>query len=59
MEFDGVAEVWVDDLEAWNEISSDPAFLEKILPDEKNFIKHPISVMVGYDNTVIGEKAPS
>ena len=45
-------------MEAWLEIAADQDFLEKILPDEKKFIKHPISVMLGYDNTVIGEKAP-
>jgi hypothetical protein len=28
------------------------------LADEKHFIKHPITVMLGYDNTVIGDKAP-
>ncbi|KAK3056775.1 hypothetical protein LTR09_002568 [Extremus antarcticus] len=58
LDFDGIAEVWVDDLEAWKEISADQDFLEKILPDEKKFIQHPITVMLGYDYTVVGEKAP-
>ncbi len=31
LEFDGVAEVWVDNLEAWLEIASDQDFLDKIL----------------------------
>ncbi|KAK5175541.1 uncharacterized protein LTR77_000680 [Saxophila tyrrhenica] len=58
LDFDGIAEVWVDDLEAWQEISADQDFLDKILPDEKQFLKHPITIMLGYDNTVIGDRAP-
>lgn len=27
--------------------------------DEAHFIKPPITVMIGYDNTPIGEKAPA
>jgi hypothetical protein len=29
--FDGIAEVWVDSVEEWKEIVSDPEFLEKIV----------------------------
>ena len=46
LDFDGIAEVWLDNLQAWQEIASDQDFLDKIVPDEKNFIKHPITVMV-------------
>jgi hypothetical protein len=28
---DGIAEVWVDNVEAWKEVISDPEFVEKIL----------------------------
>lgn len=34
---------------------TDPAFVAAIAPDEDNFIKAPIHIMIGYDNTVIGE----
>jgi hypothetical protein len=30
-EFDGIAEVWVDDMQAWKEIASDEEFVAKIL----------------------------
>ena len=30
-EFDGIAEVWVDNIEAWKEIASDEEFVAKIL----------------------------
>jgi hypothetical protein len=103
LNFDGIAEVWVDNLEAWQEISAgkkqrrakgssktmsttvvvilrseimtacfvfrallivlpvasiDQDFLDKILPDEKKFIQHPISVFLSYENVVVGDQAP-
>jgi hypothetical protein len=30
-EFDGIAEVWVDNIEAWKEIAADEEFVAKIL----------------------------
>ncbi|KAF2735797.1 hypothetical protein EJ04DRAFT_188757 [Polyplosphaeria fusca] len=54
-EYDGIAEVWVKDLETWKEIASDENFVAAIKPDEEHFIKAPINVMIGYDNTVMGE----
>jgi hypothetical protein len=30
-EFDGIAEVWLDNIEAWNEIAADADFVAKIL----------------------------
>ncbi|KAF2251958.1 hypothetical protein BU26DRAFT_561739 [Trematosphaeria pertusa] len=53
--YDGIAEVWVKDVETWQEIVTDPAFVAAIAPDENNFIKAPIHIMLGYDNTVLGE----
>jgi len=55
LSFDGIAEVWVDSIDEWREIVSDPEFLEKIVPDEGNFIQPPINIMVGYENLVIGD----
>jgi hypothetical protein len=36
-------------------IVADPAFVAAITADEDRFIKAPIHIMLGYDNTVIGE----
>ncbi len=30
MDYDGIAEVWVDSLEDWNEVLSDPAFVKEV-----------------------------
>ncbi|KAF2646388.1 hypothetical protein P280DRAFT_525203 [Massarina eburnea CBS 473.64] len=54
-EYDGIAEVWVKDVETWESIVTDPAFVAAIAPDEDNFIKAPIHIMLGYDNTVVGD----
>jgi hypothetical protein len=54
-EYDGIAEVWVKDIETWKEVVTDPDFVAAIAPDEDHFIKAPIDIMLGYDNTVVGE----
>ena len=54
-EYDGIAEVWVKDVETWKEIATDEDFLAAIKPDEDHFIKAPIHIMLGYDNTVLGD----
>lgn len=72
MEYDGIAEVWVDSLEDWIEIVSDPEFQTKVQgecftqskapshqqfsADEPNFLQAPIHIMVGYDHMVIGDE---
>jgi hypothetical protein len=47
--------VWVKDVESWKSVVTDPEFVTAIAADEANFIKAPIDIMLGYDNTVIGE----
>lgn len=54
-DFDGVAEVWVKNIEDWKAIMADPEFVRVLGADEDLFIEKPIHVMVGYDHTVIGE----
>ncbi|RDW64781.1 hypothetical protein BP6252_10432 [Coleophoma cylindrospora] len=54
--YDGVAEVWVDDLNTWKEIVSDPDFAAAIASDEKKFMQRPIHVMLGYDELKIGKE---
>ncbi|ORY15282.1 EthD domain-containing protein, partial [Clohesyomyces aquaticus] len=38
-EYDGIAEVWVKDLETWMSIVTDEDFVRVIAPDENHFIK--------------------
>ncbi|KAF2099273.1 hypothetical protein NA57DRAFT_74775 [Rhizodiscina lignyota] len=56
LEYDGVAEVWLDSLDDWKEIASDEEFKKVIVEDEKLFLQHPIHIQIGYDNLVIPEK---
>ncbi|KAK1808688.1 hypothetical protein LTR12_016945 [Friedmanniomyces endolithicus] len=55
MEYDGIAEVWVDSLEDWNEVVADPAFVKEVGADEQLFILAPIHVQLSYDRLVIPE----
>ncbi|KAK0948029.1 hypothetical protein LTR29_000553 [Friedmanniomyces endolithicus] len=55
MEYDGIAEVWVDSLEDWKEVVSDPAFVKEVGADEQLFILAPIHVQLSYDRLVIPE----
>ena len=43
------------DIETCKSIVTDPDFVAAIAPDEGHFIKAPIHIMLGYDNTVIGD----
>ncbi|KAF2419709.1 hypothetical protein EJ08DRAFT_654033 [Tothia fuscella] len=57
MEYDGIAEVWVDSMEDWLEVVSDESFGKVIAADEGLFIQAPINVQLSYDNLVIPEKS--
>ncbi|KAH6673037.1 EthD domain-containing protein [Halenospora varia] len=54
VDYDGIAEVWVDTMEDWKAIVSDEEFIKFIAADELHFIQHPIQIMLCYDNLVIG-----
>ncbi|KAK4895101.1 hypothetical protein LTR27_006707 [Elasticomyces elasticus] len=56
LEYDGIAEVWVDSLEDWKEVLADPDFVKDVGADEQLFILAPISVQLSYDNLVISDK---
>ncbi|TPX08007.1 uncharacterized protein E0L32_010338 [Thyridium curvatum] len=56
LDYDGVAEVWVDSLEDWKAISQDKDFIKAILPDEDHFLLKPNTFQIGYDNLVIGDE---
>lgn len=53
MEYDGIAEVWMDSLEDWKEVASDPDFVSEVGADEELFILKPIHVQLSYDYLVI------
>ncbi|KAK5712555.1 hypothetical protein LTR17_017936 [Elasticomyces elasticus] len=55
MDYDGIAEVWVDSMEDWTAVVSDPDFVREVAADEKLFILAPIHVQLSYDNLVIAE----
>ena len=54
-EYDGMAEVWVKDVETWQSIVTDPEFAGVVRKDDANFVQVPVHIMIGYDNTVIGD----
>jgi len=56
MDYDGIAEVWVDSLEDWKEVVGDAEFVKVIAADESLFIQAPIHVQLSYDNLVIPER---
>jgi hypothetical protein len=54
LEFDGAAEFWAPSLDTFMAMQSDPYYLEKIVPDEANFIDHKsVKLTLGVDYTVI------
>ncbi|ERS95467.1 hypothetical protein HMPREF1624_07983 [Sporothrix schenckii ATCC 58251] len=57
LDYDGVAEVWVDGVEDWKQIVTDTDFVKAVAEDEKHFILHPINVMFGWDNLIIDKEA--
>lgn len=51
--FDGVTELWFDDLEALARCFSDPEYLERIRPDEASFLDlHACEFIVSTDHVV-------
>ncbi|KAK1763385.1 hypothetical protein QBC33DRAFT_598608 [Phialemonium atrogriseum] len=55
LEYDGIAEVWVDSLDDWKAIVSDTEFVNAVAADEPHFIMAPIHVLIGWDNLIIGD----
>ncbi len=53
LDYDGVAEVWLDSIDDWKEIVSDTDFVTAVAADEANFILAPINIMFGWDNLII------
>ncbi|KPI34675.1 uncharacterized protein AB675_56 [Cyphellophora attinorum] len=44
-EFSGAAEFWVEKLEDFGAIFTDPVYLKDVIPDEESFLKRSESVM--------------
>lgn len=54
LEYDGAAEFWMPNLEIFQAMGSDPEYLEKIQPDEANFIDgESIKMILGVDYIVV------
>ncbi|PSN68072.1 hypothetical protein BS50DRAFT_633704 [Corynespora cassiicola Philippines] len=45
-EFDGAAEFWVESLDDFGAIFSDPVYLEKVVADENTFIERAMSMIL-------------
>ncbi|KAK0382916.1 hypothetical protein NLU13_8832 [Sarocladium strictum] len=56
LEYDGIAELWLDNFDDWRAIVTDTEFVEKVASDEGNFLDSPIHIMFGWDHLLIGEK---
>ncbi|KAF2811369.1 uncharacterized protein BDZ99DRAFT_274319 [Mytilinidion resinicola] len=55
LDCDGVAEIWVDSLESWKEVTSNIDFVKAIAADETHFLAQDRAILIGYDNLIIGK----
>lgn len=54
LEYDGAAEFWMPNLEILQAMQTDPEYVEKIQPDEANFIDgESIQMILGVDYIVV------
>lgn len=54
LEFDGAAEFWVPNLETLQAMNTDPEYVEKIQPDEANFIDpKSFKMIIGVDYIIV------
>ncbi|CAI6329125.1 unnamed protein product [Periconia digitata] len=54
LEFDGAAEFWMHDIQTLAKMQSDPFYIEKIRPDEEQFIDgKSLKLIVGVDYIVV------
>ncbi|KAL2214601.1 hypothetical protein CC79DRAFT_1363364 [Sarocladium strictum] len=56
LEYDGVAELWLDSFEDWKEVCMTTSFVDKVASDEANFLETPIHMMFGFDHLMIDDK---
>ncbi|CAK7215349.1 hypothetical protein SCUCBS95973_002451 [Sporothrix curviconia] len=54
LDYDGVAEIWVDSLDDWMTAVTDPALVAAVDGDDKNFMVQPVHIMVSFDHLVLG-----
>ncbi|KAF2501205.1 hypothetical protein BU16DRAFT_500149 [Lophium mytilinum] len=59
LDFDGVAEIWVDSLEGWKEVQNNVDFVKAIAADETHFLAQDRAILIGYDNLIIGKEVLS
>ena len=57
--YDGVAELWFDDLEAWERVRRSPE-VRAAIEDERNFIDHSRAFLIlTEEKPVVGEPTPA
>lgn len=56
LEFDGCSEIWVRSWDDWLKFYSSKEYAKALSADCDLFMKTPISVYVGQENIIFGEK---
>lgn len=54
LDYDGVAEIWIDSLDDWISVVTDPELAAAVDGDDKNFMLQPVHVMVSFDHLILG-----
>lgn len=57
LDFDGCSEFWVDEFDNWVDFMNSQEFNDAV-PDSQAFLSE-VKIMVGYDNMIFGDVAPS
>ncbi|EXJ79929.1 hypothetical protein A1O3_08214 [Capronia epimyces CBS 606.96] len=55
LDYDGAAEFWVDSLDVWKALIEDPEGIMTLRPDEEKFCQHPLDIMYGYEELIVGK----
>ncbi|KAK5560801.1 hypothetical protein LTR46_001109 [Exophiala xenobiotica] len=56
LDYDGYAEFWVENIEDWKAMAAAEDGLLTLLEDEAKFVQHPVDMMYGYEELIIGEE---
>ncbi|KAK4936550.1 hypothetical protein LTR10_022599 [Elasticomyces elasticus] len=58
LDYDGYAEFWVDDIKDWKAMIAAEDGLLTLVEDEAKFMQHPLDIMYGYEELIIGAEIP-
>ncbi|KAI1609966.1 hypothetical protein EDD36DRAFT_61293 [Exophiala viscosa] len=58
LDYDGGAEFWVKDIEDWKAMIAAEGGLLTLVEDEAKFVQHPLDIMYGYEELIVGEEIP-